>query len=151
MAYFEDSFNNSIDDILDIMSHDAFWIHLYQDVKCTCIDHTSQNPDPKCKKCLGTGCKIKIVKVQTTTDDVDNKAMLTLGERIVMHKIFYLKADWELSLNDLIVEDGDVYYVFQKIEGHSFHEHHVFNKYICPHKKLDSQIFLKNFNEIVGE
>lgn len=144
-------FNKAVLKIIDMMSHPFFIVQQDFDVKCTCVTDTTVHADPACPRCLGTGFKIKIREIDGASQDTDIPAAMRAGMEIIIARNYYVPAKWGGFKKDNIIVDGDkVLFVYQPWEGRSFKNELVYHKLISITKKLDTKVFLQNFNAIVG-
>lgn len=146
-------FNDGIMNMIEKYSYDAFMVNQNTNVKCICINPSTKEPDPNCKKCLGTGRKIKIKKVRLSSDNTDvagSKQMIRESVDILITQVYYLPAKYKFSKDDIIVDGDDAYIVYQSSTGQSDHGEVIYNKIMAVDKKYDQTKFMDNFNEIVG-
>jgi len=145
------SFDRSVLRIIERFSYKFFVVIKNEDVKCTCLNHGTNQADPKCKKCLGTGYKIKIKEVEGASQDSNVPETVRPTSGFITARNYYIKSsEVELGLDDIIVDGDSVWSVYQLNDKTSFHGNQVYRKYATVPKKSDKSIFLKNFNEIVG-
>ena len=144
------TFDSSILKVIEKLSYEFFVVNLNPEVKCVCIKDATAQADPTCKKCLGTGFKIKIKQVTGASQDSGIPQTIKAGNQFIIAKNYYIKNDYVLNNDDIIVDNDEVYFVYQKSNLTSFKGNKVYQKCSCIIKKLDSISFMKNFNEIVG-
>jgi hypothetical protein len=144
-------FDKRVLDMLKKFMHDVFIIQLDPVVKCTCVNFTTKQPDPSCKRCLGTGKKINIKTISAASQDTNVPPMIRPSTEVVIARNYYFSLqDIRLKDNDLIVDDEEIFFCYQSQILRSFKGSEVYQKCLTIEKKLDSKILLKNFNEIVG-
>jgi hypothetical protein len=146
------NFDENILKIIEKFSYKFFVVITDHDVKCTCLNGGTTQADPACKKCLGTGFKIKIKEVEGASTESGAPKTIRGSGGFIVAKSFYIKSEYniELNLDDIIVDGNEVYIVYQGSEKTSFHGQKVYKKYTGIPKKTDATILLKNFNKIVG-
>lgn len=145
-----EKFNNSICDIIDMHSYDIYVINRYNDIKCTCITHETAQADPKCKRCLGTGRKIRIIKTKGASQDTKLPPTFRSDNFIVARNFFIKTSNAFVKENDLIVDKENVYVAYENQEMTSLEGSLPYVKISTGKKKFDSKIFLKNFREIIN-
>lgn len=145
-----DGFNDKVYEILDKFSYDVFIIQHNKDFKCTCVNFNTNQADPNCPKCLGMGYKIKIRKIKAASQETTIPSTMKPTNTIMIAKNYYIKSMYPVRENNIIVDDDEIYYVYKKSLNNSFHGEKVYQKCLCPVKKLDSKIFMQNFNKIIG-
>jgi len=144
------SFDKNILKTIDLFSYKFFAVMTNPDIKCVCVRDGTSQPDPTCKKCLGLGFKIKIKEIEGASQESNIPATMRPGGKFLITKNYYIKEKIPLRADDLIVDDGEVYFVYEKLKMISFEGKFVYGKFSCIKKKLDTLMFLKNFNEIIG-
>ena len=65
--------NRTVSRLIDRYGYYFYIVKCAPGTECTCVNHTTHTPDIKCKRCLGTGHKIKIVKVFGTIREQKEK------------------------------------------------------------------------------
>lgn len=144
-------FNSSLLKIIEKFSHNFYVVELDEKIKCSCLKAGTTQPDPKCPKCLGLGKKIKIKDVRGAGQDTGVPATGKATMQVVIARNYYIPSDQaSLKMDDVIVDGDEVLFVYQRIDGRSFHGEKVYQKCMTVTKKLDQDEFLKNFNKIVG-
>lgn len=145
-----DSFNDNILKIIEKFSYKFFVVIADHKVKCTCLSGGSAQADPACKRCLGTGYKIKIKEVEGASQGSGAPKTIRGSGGFLIARNYYMKSGTNLSLDDIIVDGDDVWFIYQSEDKTSFHGEKVYKKYTAISKKTDVPIFLENFNKIVG-
>jgi hypothetical protein len=144
------NFDENILKIIEKFSYKFFVVITDHNVKCTCLNGGTTQADPACKKCLGTGFKIKIKEVEGASVESGVPKTIRGSGGFQVAKNFYTKFGIDLNLDDVIVDGNDMWIIYQISDKTGFHGEKVYKKYTAVSKKTDSVIFLKNFNEIVG-
>lgn len=111
-------FDNKIHKVIDLYSHPVWFILRDDEVDCPCVDYTAKTPDLHCKKCFGTGKKVKLARVnaahQNYSISVRGTGMGFSETDIVA--VYYTKQKTSLKVGDIIVDNDsidtvkDVYY-----------------------------------------
>lgn len=148
----QERFNRSVVNIIERMSHPFFIVIRDPKVLCTCVTDTTSQPDPSCKRCLGTGRKIKIRDIEGAWQHTSTPPSMRPNFDILMARNYYVKpSEWEMpGKDDLIVDEDQIFYVYQNWEGRAFNGELVYNKIMAVEKKMNTQVFLKNFHAIIG-
>lgn len=146
----KNTFNKNIERIMDLLDHEFYVVYLNKAVRCTCIHQGTSQAEPTCKKCLGTGFKIKIRKVRGVCQDSSIPSTIRNTTGFVISRNYYVKTKDRLNNDDIIVDDNSVWFIFQGPDYASFGGKQVFQKCSVMPKKLDPDMFFKNFNQIVG-
>lgn len=145
------TFNKSIENIMDLLDHEFYVVYLDKSISCTCLHQGTGQAEPTCKRCLGTGFKIKIRKCHGVCQDSAIPSTIRNTTGFVISRNYYFKAKDRLNNDDLIVDDNGVWFAYQGPDYASFDGTQVFQKCSVMPKKLDPDIFFKNFNAIVGK
>ena len=108
-----DLFVKKILNMIEECSANYFLVKKDDRIKCECVNHTTRQPDASCKKCLGTGHKVSIKKIRGACYE-QMKGGATLSSRTSrIIRTYYFPTEVELSENDFIVDQGEVYYVYR--------------------------------------
>lgn len=145
-------FNENVEKMIDLFAYQFYIVHPDKNVKCTCVDVTTKNPDPECPTCLGTGCKIYIRKIEGVYQDsaVSDNMVSKGASNMILGRNYYTKAKYPIYQDDIIVDDGEIFFVFVSKDQKSFQNKTVFSKSTSYAKKFNSEAFMANFNKIVG-
>lgn len=136
-------FTKKIKDIIEICSYNFFLVQQDFKIKCTCLNQTTLQPDANCKKCLGTGYKVKIKICRGASDD-ELKGGATLSARSSrIIKKYYIDNKYNISENNLIIDDYNIYYVYraQNMRG-------VYEQYT--HKEITATLRTENHDKILN-
>lgn len=107
------SFANNILAMIERCSSNFFLIAPNQSIQCSCVDHTTKQSDPSCKKCLGTGYKIKITKIRGACYE-QMKGGATLSSKTSrITRTYYIDNKYTIHENDFIVDNNEIYYVYR--------------------------------------
>ena len=120
--------------------------------QCKCVNHTTKAPDPTCKKCLGTGRKIKIQRVFGTIREIKEResdaSTFTVSST---PKIIYLKGNHIIHKDDLVIDSEDVYHVLACQHHRGERGEFAFTRLVCPYVKSNIKHLLVNFKELLRE
>lgn len=145
-------FRNNIWESISKFSYPVWVVKRFPTIKCTCIDPVTKEANPKCKKCLGLGTKIKLYKANATTREIkETEALNPYRTDLTTAKIIYFKYGALLEKDDIIVDNEFIFNILtlQLIRGEDGTPNAI--KCVCPPMKLDTKIFLKNFNEVIAK
>jgi hypothetical protein len=144
------TFNENILNVIEKMSYNFFAVQQDFNVDCICVNFDTKQANPGCKKCLGTGKKIKIKRLRGACQEPKPPSLPRSGREMVEAKNYYIKPD-NLMARDNIIVDGDEIFVVQGVQREkAFHGELVFQKCTTVPKKSDTELFLKNFRWITG-
>lgn len=143
-------FNRGIENIIELLDHEIYVVYLNKHIKCTCLQEGTSQPKPGCKRCLGTGYKIKIRKCMAACQDSSVPSTMRNTSGFVISRNYYVKSKDRLNNDDIIIDGNDIYFLFQGPDYASFDGKQVYQKCSAMPKKLDSEEFFANFNSIVG-
>jgi hypothetical protein len=146
-----DLFVKKIVAMIEECSANYFLVKKDERVRCDCVDHTTRQPFAGCKKCLGTGYKVSIKKIRGACFE-EMKGGATLSSktsRII--RTYYTTVDVQLSENDFIIDQGEVYYVYRiatlrGLDGKATHK-----QITTVLKSEDHDKIYKNFKAIVDK
>ena len=143
-------FDNNILKVLTKWSYGMFVVQQDFGVNCTCVDFTTKQPKNSCEKCLGTGKKIRIKKIEAAPQN----SKVSFGQDVISESAtvskYYMKSDYNIKQENIIVDIDEVDIV-QRIDPMNSDQHQsVYFMCETNPKKTNVQLFLKNFNKIVG-
>lgn len=144
------SFDKGILNILNKVSYEMFVIQQEFTIECSCVDFTTKQAKDNCPKCLGTGKKIRIKKVMGASQNRKTSfRVVNVGETATT-SAYYLKADIPIYQDNILVNGTDVDIVQRVEKLRSNHLVPVYFKCVASPKKVNTRIFLQNFNKIIG-
>ena len=141
-------FDKSILKIIELHSYDFYIITRNLDIICSCINHETDQADPKCKKCLGTGRKITIRKGRGAAQDSKIPSTFRTTD-LISSRSYFLPYVYSMKEDDLIVDNNEVYLAHEIQKLIAFKGKIPYSRISCVKKKFDSKIFLRNFYEII--
>lgn len=136
-------FTGKIKQVIECCSYNFFLIQQDFNIKCTCLNQTTLQPDDNCKKCLGTGYKVKIKKCRGASDDqLKGGATLSARSSRIIKK-YFIDSKYSIFENNLIIDNYNVYYVYrtQKMRG-------VYEQYT--HKEITATLKTENHDKILN-
>lgn len=118
-------------------------------VDCTCVDYHTKQADPHCKKCLGTGKKIRAVRMKAAhqNDKISMRGDGIGGSEYNIIPVFYSLNDAGARENDLVVDGDEVFIIQHYYAEHSNESKPVYYKLEGANKKNNRELFLKLFHE----
>lgn len=145
-------FHKRIKETLDLCAYEFYTVHPIRDIKCTCVTHATQEGDPSCVMCLGTGHKIKIRKIKgASNDSIENIAGKgikgSMSESTI--RTYFVDDKFPIAEDDLIIDDNKVFYIFRINHMRAFGGIKTHKEANVLPKKNDEKIILKNFNKIM--
>ena len=145
------SYDSFAQDVIDNWSYDFWVIKRIEGIDCKCTDNTSKETSTNCKICLGLGKKIKIQRVKGASRETKEFESLRAEFPTVTPKIFYIKTKFPINKQDLIVDEEDIYTVYATQFHRGLNGKYKFTRCICPSLKINRDIILKNFKEVLNE
>ena len=142
--------NEHIRSIIEKFERKSFLIHQFEE-SCTCVNYETKEPDPKCMKCLGTGFRIRIKIINTASQEMDDSGTISSNQEYSVDKVFYMNPKYTIKEDDWLIEYGEVYIVFKKIDITGFKGEVAYIKCLTAIKKQDKNVFFENFKKIVGD
>ena len=143
--------NRTVSKLIDRYGYWFYVVKCVPGTECACVNHTTHTADPKCKHCLGTGHKIKIVKVFGSIREKNERETEANTDVNSTHKIVYIKGMHRINKDDLVIDNEDVFRVlacqYHKGERGEF----AFTRLICPYVKANVSYTLRNFKELLHE
>lgn len=148
------TYHDSFQYVINKYSHDLYVINLDKNVRCKCHIAGSDDPDPACKYCLGTGHRIFVHKVRGAAQTSTFPDTFRATNQILITTSFYLLDDVPVRRDDIIVYDnGDyqgAYIINDAARNNGFNGKFCYTKASGIPKKLDNNIFFQNFHRIIG-
>ena len=147
-----DYFHNSIKNTIEKMAYDFYVIKPFMDITCPCMLDASEQGDPDCHMCLGTGHKITIKKIKGASNDVEanvsgksvkGSAAVTVG------RIYYVDAKYPISNTDIIIDGEDIFYVYRPYKMRGFKGELTHTEVHAIPKRNDHSRIMKNFKKIL--
>ena len=143
--------NRTVSKLIDRYGYWFYVVKCVPGTECACVNHTTHTADPKCKHCLGTGHKIKIVKVFGSIREKNERETEANTDVNSTHKIVYIKGMHRINKDDLVIDNEDVFRVltcqYHKGEKGEF----AFTRLVCPYVKANVSYTLRNFKELLHE
>lgn len=144
-----DVYNKKIRYVMDNVQKDIYIINLFKENKCTCLHSGSSEPNPRCKKCLGTGYRIKIKKAKGVLQDSDLASTIRSSSQTIVAKNCYLLEEYSIGIDDLIISEDYILLVNEIKEYRSRDNEVIYRRCFCVDKKYYTEDFINNFNAIV--
>lgn len=143
-------FQNNIDKTIEECSFLMYAVMQNRNVKCTCAPHATKQPLESCKKCLGTGHKIRIKRIKGAVNE-SIKGGTALG---VMSsyttKQYFINKKYGLTEDDLLIDDNEVYYIHRIMKMRALQGDLSHLEMTGIKKKNGHDTILKNFKDIIA-
>lgn len=144
-------FDKKIRKDIDKWSYYVWFILRDENVICPCVDFTSKQAQPSCKKCFGTGRKVRLRRVKAAHQNNDISARgegMGTGEKNVVG-VYYTNYNYAAHEEDLIL-DGDtldkIHHIYPMRSNHS---EPVYYQYETAPKKNNAEVIKKNLKEFI--
>lgn len=144
------SLNKGIIDMIDRHAYECYYIKRDTSKRCTCIKHETKQANPDCPKCLGTGYKIEIGTLMTAAQDTKLPPTFR-SDNFVVVRNYYMQNFVGLMEEDMIMDNGVPYKIYEIQELISHEGTIPYHKMNASKKKFDSDLFMINFNKIIGK
>lgn len=147
MIKYDDKIQQSIKN----WSYPVWFIIKNEDIDCPCVNYTTHQADPNCKKCFGTGKKTMLRQVNAAHQ---NNRISIRGEGLGMGEIdvvgvYYTLEDAKATEADMVL-DGDTLDVIQHFYPmRSDHSAPIYYKYETAPKKTDMKMIIKNIKDVL--
>jgi hypothetical protein len=106
-------FTDKIKQTIEQCAYNFFVVQQDENFKCSCVNHSTKQPDPACKKCLGTGFKVKIKKMRGACyEEMKGGATLSSKTSRIM-RTYYVDNKYDFWENNYIIDRGQIYYVYR--------------------------------------
>lgn len=145
-------FHNSIKRMIERMAYDFYVIKPFMDITCPCMLDASEQANPDCHMCLGTGHKIAIKKIRGASNEVESNVAgksVKGSAAITVGRTYFIDKKYTLSNNDLIVDGDEIFYVYRPYKMKAFNGEHTHDEIQAIPKRNDHEKILNNFKKIL--
>lgn len=144
------NFTYNIWNSIERFSYDIWILKRINNTTCTCVDHETKQASNSCKKCFGTGKRVKLYKMNAVVREGREQESIFSGNISITPKMVYFKYGVVIEKDDLIIDKEDIYTVLttQYLRGEDGEPNTV--KCSCPTLKMDSKIILENIKEVLA-
>lgn len=143
-------FNDSVKKIIEKLSYEFYVVQQFFKIDCPCMNFATKQADPSCKLCLGLGKKIKIKKIKGASEDKKANFRNEGLNETSTSVSYYIDAKYNIYEKNMIVDDGKAYVVYRLEEKKTAKREIVYRLCLAQPKKSSNEIFMKNFNNIIG-
>lgn len=148
------SFNKNIRAVLKKLKFPVYVVHAYKKKFCTCNKTNSEEGDIDCPKCLGTGRKIRIYKVDAAyiVDQINTRNSGIRTKQAIITYFFDGEDTPEgISTGDLIVHGNEL----NRVQGYrnyrSDSDEILYREVDAINRQVNRDKFLKNFYALIEE
>lgn len=144
-------FDSKIQKVIKKFSYPIWFIHRDPKIICTCVKFSTKQPDKHCKKCLGTGRKIYIKRIQAARQPF--RLSITgegLSSEYNLYTTYYTLNDVNAAPYDLFIDNNEVDVIQDRYDERSNESKSVYYRYLVAPKKQNKELFLKMFNDVIG-
>ena len=144
-------FKNKVLKMIEECASNFFLVEQDKRIQCSCLNHTTKQPDASCQKCLGTGYKVIIKKSRGACwEEMKGGATLSSKTSRIM-RTYYMDAKYPIAENNLIIDHNEVYYVYRisvmrGLDGEITHK-----QVTSVLKSEDHDKILKNFMKVINK
>ena len=143
--------HDTVNTLINRYGYYQYIVKLNKSLICECVNPSTKEPNLYCKRCLGTGYHIKIVKVFGASREGREYESDRTQAFAVTPKIFYMKGFLNVGKDDLLIDSENVYIIYSYQHHRGVKGHQAFTRLVCPDLKLNKMTFLKMFKEILNE
>lgn len=143
MSY--DNFSEKIQKVIDECSYPFFIVQQDFNKLCTCISEGTSQSDPACRKCLGTGYKVKIKIAKGASYEemkIGGASISVKNSRIIKH--YYIKPEYKIFQDNYIIDNNEVYYVYRVTAKRGIRNEYTHQEIIASLHVNDHDIILNN-------
>ena len=143
--------NKTVNLLIDRYGHYQYIVKLNKSLICECVNPSTKEPNIYCKKCLGTGYHISIIKTFGASREGREFESDRTQAFAVTPKIFYMKGFLDVHKDDILIDSESVYIIYSFQHHRGVQGHQAFTRCVCPDLKLNTAVFLKLFKEVLNE
>lgn len=145
-------FNNNIQKVVKQFSYPMWIIYRDQKTKCPCVSSVTNQPDINCHKCLGTGRKIKIRKINAARQpfrvSISGQGVAT---EYALYSTYYTLNNINVHSEDIIIDKRSVDIIQDFYEERSNSSIPVYYRIMTAPKKSNKDLFLQLFYKVLGD
>lgn len=146
-----EKFDAKIQEDIRKWSYPVWFILKDDSVDCPCVDFTTHQADPNCKKCFGLGKKVRIRRMnaahQNERVSVRGEGM-GMGEAITVG-VYYTLQDVEASSEDMVLDGNELDTIQYTYAMRSDHSQPIYYKYETAPKKANRSLVVKNIKDVL--
>ena len=143
--------NRTVSRLIDRYGYWFYVVKCIPGTECSCVNHTTKAADIKCKHCLGTGHKIKIIKVFGSIREKNERETEANTYVNSTHKIVYIKGMHNIKKDDIVIDNEDIYHVLSRQYHKGEKGEFAFTRLVCPYIKGNVSHIIRNFKELLHE
>lgn len=150
MSY--DKFTEKIQKAIEECSYPFFVVQQDFNKKCPCVDASTGEADPNCKKCLGTGYKVKIKISHGASYEemkVGGSSMSAKNSRVVKH--YYTNRNCDLKQDNYIIDENELFYVYRISNLKGIHNEYTHQEIMAALHVNDHDVILRNCLEVINK
>ena len=142
-------FDDGIKKAIKKWSYPVWFVIKDDSTNCTCVDFTTHQAKPGCKKCFGTGKKVILRRMNAAHQSIDASMRgegLAMGELNIIG-VYYTLQNVKVSEGDMIL-DGEFLDVIQNYYPmRSDHSNPIYYKYDTAPVKSNRATIIKSLKE----
>lgn len=145
-------FHDSIKNMIEKMAYDFYVIKPFMNITCPCVNAASEQANPDCHMCLGTGHKIAIKKIRGASNDVESNVSgksVKGSSAVTVGRTYFVDKKYSLGNNDIIIDGDEILYVYRTYRMKAFNGEHTHDEVQAIPKRNDHEKILKNFKKII--
>lgn len=145
-------FHNSIKNMIERMAYDFYVIKPFMDITCPCVLDASEQANPNCHMCLGTGHKIIIKKIRGASNEIESNVSgksVKGSAAVTVGRTYFIDKKYSLNNNDIIIDNDEILYVYRPYKMKAFNGEHTHDEVHAIPKRNDHEKILNNFKKIL--
>jgi hypothetical protein len=144
-------FKKRVLDMIEECSSNFFIVKQDFNIQCTCLDHSTKQPNPACKKCLGTGYKVTIKKMRGACREELKGGNKLSAETSRITRTYYIDSKYSVDENNYIIDHNEVYYIYRAAAMRGLDGVITHKQVTTVLKSEDHEKVLRNFMELINK
>ena len=132
-------------------SYPVWFVIRDEAVDCPCMEFSTKQGHPGCRKCLGTGKRVRLVRENAAhqMDDISQRGDgLGYSEKAVTGEYYSLRPV-EAQPGDIIVDGDDIDMIQQAYSERTNQNDPVYYRFSTTPMKANRKLFMESFKEIL--
>lgn len=136
--------DRGIQNIINLFAYDVHIVQQDFNIYCSCRHHSNQ-ADPTCLKCLGTGHKIYIRSIKAYSEDHKQSVRQSFSSEPIVTTEYFIRSSYPVERKNILVEPAEAFVIHDLDHLKSRDRRFVYQLCYTYPKKADNDVFMKNF------